>query len=101
MASREEDLEMYLQGNLQAVFDALYEMGMIEPVLEMDWKDALDDLKQNPAILEKIMVVVREYQGDPPALIQALNEFDEQSLSYLAMEVAREFADFHSRNEVH
>lgn len=92
---------MYLQGNLQAVFDALYEMGMIEPVLEMDWKDALDEIKQNPAVLEKIMGVVRQYQGDPQALVQALNEFDEQSLSYLAMEVAREFADFHSRNEVH
>lgn len=92
---------MYLQGNLQAVFDALYEMGMIEPVLEMDWTEALDEIKQNPAVLEKIMTAVEKNQGDQQALIQALNEFDEQSLSYLAMEVAREFADFHSRNEVH
>ncbi len=92
---------MYLQGNLQAVFDALYEMGMIEPVLEMDWKDALGEIKENPEVLAEIMTVVSRYQQDPKALIKALNEFDEQVLSYLAMEVAREFADFHSRNEIH
>jgi hypothetical protein len=92
---------MYLQGNLQTVFDALYEMGMIEPVLEMDWKDALGEIKDNPKVLAEIMTVVSRHQQDPKELIRALNEFDEQSLSYLAMEVAREYADFHSRNEVH
>lgn len=92
---------MYLQGNLQAVFDALYEMGMIEPVLEMDWTEALDEMRTNPGILNEVVQVVNAHQQDPKALIQALNEFDDQTLSYLAMEVAREYADFHSRNEVH
>jgi hypothetical protein len=92
---------MYLQGNLQAVFDVLYEMGMIEPVLEMDWKDALTEIKESPEVLEEIMNVVSKHQKDPDALKEALNNFDNQTLSYLAMEVAREFADFHSRNEVH
>jgi hypothetical protein len=92
---------MYLQGNLQLVFDALYEMGMIEPVLEMDWKDSLSELKQNPQVLEEIMNVVSRHQHDPKTLAKALNEFDDQTLSYLAMEVAREFADFHSRDEIH
>lgn len=92
---------MYLQGNLQAVFDALYEMGMIEPVLEMDWTDALGEIKDNPEVLAEIMKVVNQHQTDTKALIKALNEFDDQILSYLAMEVAREYADFHSRNEIH
>jgi hypothetical protein len=30
-----------------------------------------------------------------------LKKFDQTTLSYLAMEVAREYADFHSRDEVH
>ena len=29
---------MFLQGNLQNVFDALYTLGAIDPVLKKDWK---------------------------------------------------------------
>jgi GTP-binding protein len=65
---------MYLQGNLQAVFDALYEMGMIEPVLEMDWKDALGEIKENPEVLQEIMNVVSRHQQDPKELIKALKK---------------------------
>ncbi len=92
---------MYLQGNLQAVFDALYEMGLIEPVLEMDWSNAIDDMRHNPEPLFRIMKIVNTHNGSVQDLVGALKAFDEQILSYLAMEVAREFADFHSRSEVH
>lgn len=92
---------MYLQGNLQIVFDALYEMGIIEPVLQMDWKNALDDMNQDPKMLFEVVKVANEYQLSQEELIHKLENFDEKSLGYLAMEVAREYADYHSRNSIH
>ena len=38
---------MFLQGNLQIVFDALYHLGVIDPVLKLDWKkDGYVEFKQ-------------------------------------------------------
>lgn len=92
---------MFLQGNLQRVFDALFEMGMIEPVLDMDWSKAMEDIHVNPEPLFQIVNTVNGHHGDQSDLIEQLRKFDEKDLSYLAMEVAREYADFHSRNQVH
>ena len=92
---------MYLQGNLQTVFDALYEMGVIEPVLQMDWQDALKAMDQNPTPLFEVVKVANDFQANVGALIAKLENFDERSLGYLAMEVAREFADYHARDQLH
>ncbi len=92
---------MYLQGNLQAVFDALYELGVIEPVLQMDWQNALKEVNQDPAPLFEVVKVANSFQHDAGVLMAKLEDFDERSLEYLAMEVAREYADFHARNEIH
>ncbi len=92
---------MYLQGNLQTVFDALYEMGIIEPVLQMDWQDALKEMDQNPSPLFEVVKVANNFQSDVGVLITKLELFDERSLGYLAMEVAREYADFHARQQLH
>ncbi len=92
---------MYLQGNLQTVFDALYELGVIEPVLQMDWQNALKEVTQDPEPLFEVVQIANSFQHDVGVLITKLENFDERSLGYLAMEVAREYADFHSRNQVH
>jgi hypothetical protein len=92
---------MYLQGNLQAVFDALYELGVIEPVLQMDWQNSLKEMNHDPKPLFDVVRVANSFQHDVGVLIAKLEDFDERSLGYLAMEVAREFADFHARGEVH
>ena len=92
---------MYLQGNLQLVFDALYELGVIEPVLNMNWQDALKELDRDPRSLLEVVSVANTHQDNTKNLINKLEKFSEKSLSFLAMEVAREFADFHSREEVH
>jgi hypothetical protein len=90
---------MYLQGDLQLVFDALYHMGVIDPVLKMDWAEALDKAPEHQAKIDRIVAVANRHQADLSLLMDQLKIFDEKSLSYLAMEVAREFADFHSRQE--
>ena len=92
---------MYLQGDLQAVFDALYHMGVIDPVLEMDWAKALDEMHEHEDDFQRVLVVANSHQEDVGELMTRLRQFDEATLSYLAMEVAREYADYHSREALH
>lgn len=92
---------MYLQGNLQAVFDALYHMGVIDPVLEMDWNKAMDEMGEHADEFFRVLMIANSHQDDMHDLMMNLKKFDQTTLSYLAMEVAREYADFHSREEVH
>lgn len=92
---------MYLQGNLQAIFDALYHMGVIDPVLEMDWGQALDDMPNYEDEFFQVLNVANSFQDDVQELMANLKKFDQQTLSYLAMEVAREYADYHSRETLH
>ena len=92
---------MYLQGNLQAVFDALYHMGVIDPVLNMDWSKALDEMPAHEDLFYQVLDVVNAHQDDVQELVASLKSFDQQALSYLAMEVAREYADYHSRETLH
>lgn len=92
---------MYLQGNLQAIFDALYHMGIIDPVLEMDWNKALDAMPNHADDFFQVLSVANRFQDDMEELMSNLKKFDQQTLSYLAMEVAREYADYHSRETLH
>lgn len=92
---------MYLQGDLQTIFDALYHLGVIDPVLEKDWTEALQQMPDYMGPYGDLVQTVNRTQGDVEELMKALEKFDETSLSYLAMEVAREFADFHSRENLH
>lgn len=92
---------MYLQGDLQKVFDALFDMGVIDPVLKEDWTQALEEMHHFYPEVERAMGVVNQYQFDVEELIIRLEAFDQKTLGYVAMEVAKEFADFHSRGEVH
>jgi hypothetical protein len=92
---------MLLQGNLQVVFDALYHLGVIDPVLKMDWSKAMEDLREHPQELKKVVKIANHYQEDWGILKAKLEGFDNRTLSFLAMEVARELASFHTRNTLH
>lgn len=92
---------MYLQGNLQAIFDALYHMGIIDPVLEMDWGKALDQMEEHADDFFQVLNIANSCQDDMEQLMTSLKKFDQKTLSYLAMEVAREYADYHSRETLH
>lgn len=92
---------MYLQGNLQAIFDALYHMGIIDPVLEMDWGKALDQMEAYADEFFQVLSIANNHQDDMETLMSNLKKFDQKTLSYLAMEVAREYADYHSRETLH
>lgn len=95
------EVEAHLQGNLQNMFDALYQMGIIDPVLEMDWNQAMEKVDIHRDKISSAIQITNYFQNDISKLMNELRQFDETTLGYLAMEVAREFADFHSRKEVH
>lgn len=90
----------YIQGDLQVVFDALYHMGMIDPVLEMDWREVIENKDDYSYEINQVMDIVNRTQGNLDTLMVELKKFDPEVLSFLAMEVAREFADYHARESL-
>lgn len=90
---------MHIQGDLQAVFDALYQMGVIDPLLDKDWEENFYHRPKTPE-LEAAIRTVNESQGNLSTIINRLSNFDQQTLEYLAMEVAREFADYSQRSNL-
>lgn len=90
----------HLNGDLQAVFDALYDLGVIEPVLAMDWRSRLLEIEKGSPQLETAIDVANECGKDRVQLTKKLNTMDRNALEMLAMEVAREYADYHTRQDL-
>lgn len=91
---------MHIQGDLQAVFDALYQMGVIEPLLKKDWEESFHNIPRQDKTYQEIIRTVNEASGNTRDLITRLAAYDQQTLEYLAMEVAREFADYSTRKSL-
>ncbi|AHZ86848.1 cytochrome P450 [Bdellovibrio bacteriovorus] len=92
---------MFLQGDLQLVFDALYTVGAIDPVLKLDWSEVTREMMANPQILSDAFQTINGCRGDKDLLVQKLHMMDPRSVNYIAMEVAREFCEFQDRTELH
>jgi hypothetical protein len=92
---------MLLQGDLQAVFDALYTIGAIDPVLKMDWNDVNQRMTKSPAKLDQAVRILNACSGDRDELIKSLNSLDSESVQFIALEVAREFSEFQDRQSLH
>lgn len=91
---------MLLQGNLQRMFDVLYELGVIDPVLEKDWQVALEKRDAYATELNQAVSLVNSC-NEVSTLKSALGSLAPAALEYLAMEVAREFAEYHARTSLH
>lgn len=92
---------MLLQGDLQKVFDALYHLGVIDPVLEMDWSVEFEHMESNPMPLAEIVGVVNSSLGNYEDLMGHLKQFGEKDLSHLAIVVAKELVGFHTNKVIH
>ena len=92
---------MFLQGDLQAVFDALYSIGAIDPVLKLDWEEVTNEMAKNPQVVIQAMEVINSCAGDKTLLVQRLHMMDARAINYIAMEVAREFVEFQDRSCLH
>lgn len=92
---------MFIQGDLQAVFDALYTIGAIDPVLQADWEKINGEMNANPTKVHHICRSINSCSGDRKKIIEMLLGMDEKSVSFVALEVAREFSEFQDRKELH
>ena len=92
---------MLLQGDLQKVFDALYHLGIIDPVLQMDWTEEFEEIENDPFSLAEIVNAVNASCGGYEQLMSDLQSFDLKDLSHLAMLVAKELVGFHTNKTVH
>ncbi|MDX9731680.1 MAG: cytochrome [Bdellovibrionales bacterium] len=91
----------HIQGDLQIVFDALYELGVIDPVLKADWSRHLEEIEKNSFSIRRAVDIVNRCGSDRQKLFTELGRLDPKTLELLAVEVAREYAGFHSRAVVH
>lgn len=120
---------MFIQGNLQEVFDALYTMGIIDPTLKTDWTMAEKEKKVHSSRLREMIQIINNIYSCSTALnsvclsptashqkvpsplnpetdrvkllMESLKDFNRESLVYLAMEVARELVEFEERKTIH
>lgn len=91
----------HIQGDLQIVFDALFELGVIDPVLKADWNSYIEALEANSFAIRRAVDIVNRCGTDRAKLFSELGRLDPKTLELLAVEVAREYAGFHSRAVVH
>jgi hypothetical protein len=92
---------MFIQGDLQAVFDALYTVGAIDPVLGMDWEKINSEMNKSPQLVNRACASINACDGDKSLLIETLKKFEPKLLNFVALEVAREFCEFQDRKELH
>lgn len=92
---------MFIQGDLQAVFDALYTIGAIDPVLQADWEKLNCEMNSNPRVVHNICHSINSCSGDRKKIIETLLGMDQKAVSFIALEVAREFSEFQDRKELH
>lgn len=91
----------FIQGDLQAVFDALYSLGAIDPLLKEDWKVLTTEMEQSPAAYQRGLKEINSCKGDRKEMIKKLAGFDRKVMQYIAVEVARELAEFTDRKTLH
>lgn len=92
---------MYIHGDLQRVFDALYHMGLIDPTLQRDWQGGKSSVDQLSTQFYSAIKTVNTCEGGYKELADELRLYDEDTLCLLAIQVAKEYVDFYSRELVH
>lgn len=91
---------MFLQGDLQAMFDALYVVGAIDPVLKMDWDKITKEMEREPHTVHQAFQDLNQCSGDRSQLIKKLSLMDSKVVNFVALEVAREFCEFQDRTSL-
>jgi hypothetical protein len=69
-------------------------MGKIDPALKEDWSLTEKNMFKSPEKVKSVLKVVNSCNGDVDSMVQRLRKFDDESILFLTMEVAREFVDF-------
>jgi hypothetical protein len=92
---------LFIQGSLQVVFDALYTVGAIDPVLGMDWEKINTEMNRTPQVVNSLCSRINACRGDKELLIETFRTLEPKLLNFVALEVAREFCEFQDRKQLH
>jgi hypothetical protein len=92
---------MFIQGNLQAVFDALYAVGAIDPMLRADWKVLNSEMLKNWESAKAAFTAVNGCSGNRELIESILKQLDQKQIQFVALEVAREYAEFTETHSLH
>lgn len=88
-----------LSGDLDRVFTVLYEMGRVEPLLSKDWQDLYRRTQSRwPEVSRAIQKL--NSMGNLPEMRKFISKLPTEIVDALVIEVARELAQFHQRDEV-
>lgn len=89
----------FLSGDLDRVFTALYELGMIEPMLGKDWSKLY---AQNHKVWKDVGVAIKHLNkmGSTKEIRSFIETLPQHVVEALVIEVAREMAEFHERKEM-
>lgn len=96
-----ERLVMYLQGSLQTVFDALFAVGAIDPILKMDWEKMSGEMRSEPQRLHSACESLNSCGQDMERMVEILKLMDSKSIQFVALEVARELCELQERQSLH
>ncbi len=92
---------MRLSGNLQVYYDALEELGIIDPLLKTDWTE-LNTLKVTRfSDFEKLIRKINQLNSGKDKIKRELISYDSQMIQFFAMEVAKEYAEYHKEKQTH
>jgi hypothetical protein len=92
---------MKLSGNLQVYYDALDELGIIDPLLKTDWRQ-LDTMRVlRFTDFEKLIDRMNRLDSTKDRIKKELISYDAQMIQFFAMEVAKEYADYHKDKQTH
>ena len=88
----------FISGDLDRVFTVLFEMGKVEPLLNQDWKKLY---RKSQDHWSEVSVAIKKLNAltnlrDIRVFLETLPD---EIVDSLVVEVARELADFHGRNE--
>ena len=88
----------FISGDLDRVFTILFEMGKVEPLLNKDWKKLYKKSQTHWSEVSDAIQKLNKLTNlrDMRLFLETLRN---EILDSLVVEVARELADYHGRNE--
>ena len=88
---------MYLQGQLQHIFDALHQLGVVDSMLVRPWRGTL----QTPLSPAEQHELAQKIKVQPEQLKTSLQSLSPLQLQHLTLYVAQELAQLNRRRVLH
>ena len=88
---------MYLQGQLQSIFEALHRLGVVDSMLQQPWRTLL----QTPLTRSQQNELIKKVKLQPDLLPASLQNLNPLQLQHLTLYVAQELAQLNKKRVLH